>query len=111
MKKNKWSPRIFHLIDWQAHESAQSRLTWTQRISTSKLIHGLTNTNHQNKLYYNTTSVCPCCSIEEESLEHVLRCQAPEMETSQWTLLLQLESNLQKLSTPVPVQEAIMHGF
>jgi hypothetical protein len=82
MKKYKWSPRTLHLIDWQAHKSAHSRLTWSQRISTAKLIHGLANTNYQNKVYYGTTSLCPCCSTAEESFEHVLHCPAPEMETA-----------------------------
>lgn len=43
-RKANWSPRVFHMVDWEAHGSAFHRLSRQQKIFTVKLIHQLLNT-------------------------------------------------------------------
>jgi hypothetical protein len=111
IKTAKWSASVFNLIDRAGLKRAFTTLTWHQKISTSKLIHGLANTNRQNRLHYNTTDSCPCCDSSEEIFEHILTCPSLEMTTAQDLLLKQLDTNLNQLSMIPPVIHTILLGF
>jgi hypothetical protein len=74
LRKTKWMRRTFDRVDCNAHHSAFKKLTVFQKISTTKLIHNLANTNRQNYLYYSASPLCPGCLIKEETFEHVLIC-------------------------------------
>jgi hypothetical protein len=82
LKKTIWTTQVFDLVDWDAHERSFKRLTRNQQITTSKIIHQLLmNTNRQNKLYYGSSNLCPCCQLAEETFQHVLHCPAPSSST------------------------------
>jgi len=60
-KQEAWSAVTFTQIDWQAHEYA-FKTSWTcKRFMYTKLVHNLLNTNVQNRRYYGTSDLCPCC--------------------------------------------------
>ncbi len=111
LKRTKWSHREFHQVHWTAHGAAFTRLSRHQQITMAKLIHNLANTNRQSHLYYKTSPLCPGCTTEEETFEHVLRCAFPHTVVFRNSLLQTLERDLSNIQTPPPVITAIMKGF
>jgi hypothetical protein len=74
LQKTGWSQRVIDMVNWDVHGQAFCRLSRQQKISTTKLLHKLINTNCQNRIYYGTSDLCPCCGIHEESFHHLLTC-------------------------------------
>jgi hypothetical protein len=74
LRKTGWNINTFNKVDWDSHHRAFRRLTRFQRISVTKLVHQLSNTNRQNKLLYDKPDMCPCCGTQEETFQHVLKC-------------------------------------
>jgi hypothetical protein len=74
---------------------------------TSKLLHGLVNTNKQNHLYYGKSSLCPLCQECKESLSHIFTCKHGKAVTSRSQNLTRLTETLLTIRTPQPVIDAI----
>jgi hypothetical protein len=111
MKKSKWSRRIFDMVDWEAHGLAFRHLSHQQKITTTKLLHQLINTDRQNHLYYGDSTLCPCCKLEEETFIHVLSCADGSTANHHDLAQAQLTSSLNHIGTPKQIIEAIEHGF
>jgi len=111
LRKTGWSKSTFNRVDWDSHHRAFRRLTRFQRISTTKLVHNLMNTNRQNNLFYGMSNSCPGCNNHEETLEHVLRCSYGPTVVVRQDGLKQLENRLKTMGTPPPVIKVIMEGF
>jgi hypothetical protein len=111
IKKTGWTLATFNEVDWDSHQRAFKRLTRFQRFGISKLIHNLSNTNRQNKLFYGSSDLCPGCSKEEETFEHVLRCSFPATMEVRATALDKLHKSLVAIGTPSQVVEVILKGF
>jgi hypothetical protein len=75
------------------------------------LIHQLANTNKQNALYYHTSPLCPLCSLDEETIHHVLTCPAQTATSTREEQIQQLCNNLLAIHTPEKVIQAVLHGF
>jgi hypothetical protein len=110
LKKTKWTQRTFDLVNWEAHGKAFGKLTKAAQFATAKLIHNLANTNRQNNLYYNTTPDCPCCSLTEETFQHVLSCTSSYTVTHRAQALADLVTGLTTAQTPPAIIEAIRYG-
>lgn len=110
LKKTTWTPQVFDLVDWDAHERSFKHLTRNQQITTIKIIHQLMNKNWQNKLYYGSSDFCPCCQLAEETFQHVLRCPAPSFSTHCSKAFNHLIVSLTAAGTPAPTLAAITHG-
>lgn len=76
--------------------------------NVAKLIHNLANTNVQNHRYYNKSPKCPCCTIADEILDHVLSCTSAAATEHRNIALQELQPDLQ---TPTEVRDAISHGI
>jgi hypothetical protein len=111
IRKAKWTTQIFDSIHWDAYERAFQRLLRFYQYSTAKLCHGLVNTNRQNQLYYGQSPPCPICSQEEETLVHVFTCSHPSATYHRQTRLAELCKDLDTAGTPLPVVQAVCHGF
>jgi len=111
LSKTKWTMAVFNRVDWDSHHRAFRRLTRFQRISTTKMVHNLMNTNRQNSLLYGTSNSCPGCAAQEETFEHVIRCQFGLTTIARIDSLSQLENKLKHIGTPLPVIQVIMGGF
>jgi len=98
-------------VDWDSHQRAFNRLTRFQQIGISKLIHNMSNTNCQNKLFYGASDLCPGCSEEEETFQHVLRCSFPATVEVRAKDLDKLHKSLVTIGTPSQVVEVILKGF
>ena len=77
MRKACWTRQTFDMIHWDGHERAFKRLPRFSHHSMAKLLHGLVNTNRQNKLFYGIPASCPICHSMEETLQHVFTCMHP----------------------------------
>jgi hypothetical protein len=106
-----WNINIFNRVDWDSHHRAFRRLTRFQRISVTKLVHQLSNTNRQNKLLYDKPDMCPCCGTQEETFQHVLKCTSASTQSARQEALLRLEKLLVTIGTPALVISVIMGGF
>jgi len=111
MRKANWTRTVFNKIHWDAHEKAFKRLPRYSQHSTAKLIHGLINTNRQNFLFYGQSALCPICQQTEETMEHLFTCPHPDAKKSRQQSLSDLQDNLRMINTPIPVIEAIIHGY
>jgi ribonuclease HI len=111
LRKTGWNITIFNRVDWDSHHRAFRRLTRFQRISVTKIVHQLSNTNRQNKLLYDKSDKCPCCGIQEETFQHVLKCTAASTQSLRQEALFCLEKLLATIGTPALVISVIMGGF
>ena len=76
-----------------------------------KLANKLLQTNERNHRYYKTSSICPGCQKQEETLHHVWSCDFPETETVRQALLTTYKHTLDDCLTPEPISESILHGI
>jgi len=111
LKKTGWTMSIFHGVDWESHHRASSRLPRFQCIGVTKMVHNLSNMNRQNHLLYGMSDRCPCCRVEEETFEHVLRCPSEATLNHHNEALGRLEKSLEIMGTPHQVIGVIKEGF
>jgi hypothetical protein len=102
---------MFDMVNWDAHGQAFCWLSQQLKISTAKLLHQLINTNHQNKIYYGTSNLCPCCGLHEESFHHLLTCPDYSMVDCQVVALDTFLTSLKAIGTPNQIIDALKHGF
>jgi hypothetical protein len=110
-KQEGWTDYQFNQVDWSAHEYA-FQSTWSaKRITYTKLVHNLLNTNVKNKKFYGKSDLCPCCNQTSETLLHVFTCPAPEttaFRKQQQTILWQ---QLENINTPEKLLTTIKRGL
>jgi hypothetical protein len=111
VKSAKWHPSTLHKIDWEAHRRAICRFSRTQRISITKLSHGLYHTNWKDSQYYGAFNLCPCCNAHPETLDHVFTCQSKETVERRTGLRNELKLRLERLHTHPKITRAIIHGL
>jgi len=111
IRKAGWDRWVFNLVHWDAHEKSFKFLPCYSQHSTSKLLHGLLNTNHQNQLYYGASPLCPICQQVEETLPHVFLCPHPSAVAHRNLRLDKLYQNLEAASTPPLIIDSLRNGF
>jgi hypothetical protein len=106
LRKTGWTQLIFERVHWDAHERAFCQLPRYSQHSMAKLIHSLANTNRQNNLYYEDSSLCPICHEAEETMRHVLTCShlASQHPDKEMTTLIKV---LQTAHTPQQIIETL----
>jgi len=110
-KQEGWSTHQFNQVDWSAHEFAFQRTWSSKRIIYTKLAHNLLNTNMQNYKFYGKSALCPCCSLCDETLQHVFTCNTPgviEFRRKQQDILW---PQLDLINTPSHVTADIKQGI
>ncbi len=78
-KNTSWSTHQFFMVHWVALKHCLVSMPRTTQISYRKLIHGLLNTNAQNKKYYKVSDLCPHCNHLPETFSHILHCGNPDV--------------------------------
>ena len=73
LAKFQWGEEEFNIIDWTAVEQARKGCTKGKNVKIKKLMYDWINTGHQ-KAKMDQEEICPCCGIEEETLEHMYQC-------------------------------------
>jgi hypothetical protein len=102
IKDNKWSEKVFQDVDWTSYHKAMLDLPRPQRLSISKLSHGLWNTNEQNNKYYHQAGSCPLCTALETQA-HVFSCPHQAAKETRTEALATLRQTLQKAQIPPPL--------
>jgi len=102
IKDNKWSETVFQDIDWTSYHKAMLDLPRPQRLSISKLSHGLWNTNEQNNKYYHQAGSCPLCTALETQAR-VFSCPYQVANETRAEALATLRQTLQKAQIPPPL--------
>jgi hypothetical protein len=106
-----WHPATFDKVDWEAHKRAFNKFNHTQRISITKLAHGLYHTNLTDMRYYGNSDQCPCCQGATETLQHVFTCPSPDTADNRKITRTSLQSHLEHINTPPKIVHAIIHGL
>jgi hypothetical protein len=110
-KRANWSDEIFDKVDWVAHYQAFKSFKRLQRLSISKLVHGLYHTNREAHKTYGHTSNCPCCNSTEETFNHIFTCPNVEVVTNRQEALTRLKDALISGKTPEKLIDALLHGL
>jgi hypothetical protein len=105
-KKIKLTDTSFQAIEWVSYRRAFQQLLCRTQFHTSKLIKGCGNTNHQNNLYYCSTSLWPCCN---KTFLCVLQYHST-LVPSFWDASVSKGTAFNSLN-PEQVIEAILYGF
>jgi len=109
-KRNKWSEYTMNSIDWEAHRIAISRMP--NRVHTIKLVHDILPTNHMvSKYQVGRSDRCPCCSVEREDRDHILRCPHETRELWRSKCLQRLHQTLDYIDTRPFLGDILMEGI
>jgi hypothetical protein len=110
-KESGWSEDQFHMVDWAALHHSLRKVSRLTLLSYCKLLHGLLNTNEQNKKYYGKQSTCPHCGTGPESFLHVVSCSHPDVVKYRIQKQTLLWKTLVTLKTPTFILEDIKRGL
>ena len=70
LEKFQWGEEEFNTIDWNTLEQERKGCTKGENVKINKLMYDWVDTGHQ-KTKMNQDKICPCCGLEEETLEHM----------------------------------------
>jgi hypothetical protein len=108
-KQASWSEGIFDRIDWTAHQQVYQSYKRPQRISISKLVHGLLHTNKEANKFYGSNSLCPCCTLTTETFNHIFCCQEEGATANRHEALEKLRLDLERSKTPEKLITTLLH--
>lgn len=111
IKRQGWSQADFDRVDWEAHRLAYVSYKCPQRISISKLAHGLYHTNSEAHKLYGKDVTCPCCGDQPETLSHVFRCHAARCIDNRREAKNILQVAIEVAKTPAKLSSAILYGI
>ena len=104
--KYHWTSEVFDSVSWTTIKSVRKRLTATQRMQTSKIMHCWLPTKHMES-HKTGTSQCPGCRCTDETMDHMFKCSNKTIATKRDKLLVDLRTKGLKIGIPRPIMEAI----
>jgi hypothetical protein len=110
-KHANWSDAIFDKVDWSAHYQAFTSFKRPQRISISKLAHGLYYRNKEANKMYGRTSICPCCDSNEETFCHIFHYPDAGVVSNSKDAQSKLKDDLLSSKTPEKLVDVLLHGI
>jgi hypothetical protein len=110
-KDERWDQQTYNSVDWAAFKTAFYRSPRWKQITYSKLTNGLYNTNTQNHRYYGSPGVYPFCSVQQETITHMLTCQNIQVKENRRLEQTRLITNQKTIGTPTPILESIKHAL
>jgi hypothetical protein len=72
-KKYGWSGETFNIVDWDLIRAAHTKLGHTQRMQTSKILHGWLPVMHM-QAHITGWAQCPGCACPDETMDHLFHC-------------------------------------
>jgi hypothetical protein len=111
-KKNDWTREVYNTIDIKAHGQGLER----QRSHESTYVKYCHNVvpvgRHVHRINPKYPHNCPSCNQEgEETIDHLLHCQAPTREQWRKDTLTEVRHKMDSLNTPLPIMELFMSGL
>jgi hypothetical protein len=101
-----WDDCQFDSVIWGIIRSVRRNITATQRMQTSKIMHGWLPVNHMQGHATGVTQ-CPCCPHPDETLEHLFECTNPKLRKQKDTLINELRSKGKAKGIPSAIMEAL----
>jgi hypothetical protein len=111
IQRAKWNSGLFDKVNWAAHTAAFHQHSRLQRLSITKLVHGLYHTNSEAHKLYGSPATCPCCLKHKETLSHVLICTANLPINNRRQALASFQATLHSIKTPKKLTQVLLHGL
>lgn len=93
-------------VAWKQIGAARRRCSRTQRMQTSKVMHGWLPVMHM-QAHSSGLAQCPLCPSPDETLDHIFHCTHPELTGKREIILEELRKKGLKLDIPRVVVEAM----
>ncbi len=101
-----WTRSTFEKVDWRIIGATRRKLTPTQQMQTSKIIHGWLPVMHM-QAHVSGLTQCPGCPCADETMEHLLQCPNHSQTKRRKEKMIGLRKKLMKLGFPRVIMEAI----
>ena len=108
MEKYGWDNATFESIHWPSVLSVRSNMKQTQRMQSSKLMHGWLPVMHMRQ-FITGINYCPGCPCTDETLTHVFQCPNPSIRAACRKALAQMKKVGKKKKIPSRIMDAICH--
>ena len=105
-KKYSWTRSTFKKVDWTTIGSTRRKMTPTQQMQTSKLMHGWLPVMHM-RAHVSGSAQCPGCPCEDETIEHILQCTNQSQTQRRKERMIELRKKMMTLGFPRVIMEAI----
>jgi hypothetical protein len=105
-KKYEWSRETFDTIDWELIRAARTKMGHTQRMQTSKIMHGWLPVMHM-QAHITGRAQCPGCRCPDETLDHMFHCTNRLLITKREELLLDCRKKMIAGGIPRAIAEAL----
>ena len=106
MEKYGWDHQIMDDVAWKQIGTALCRCSHTQRMQTSKIMHGWLPVMHM-QAHSSGPAQCPLCPFPDETLDHIFHCPHPVLKCKRELILEELRKKGLKLDIPRVVVEAL----
>ncbi len=106
MLKYNWDQRVFDAVAWKQLGNARRHCTPTQRMQTSKIMHGWLPVMHMQS-HTSGSARCPLCPCLDETMDHLFQCPHPVLKCKRELILEELRKNGLKLGIPRVIVEAL----
>ena len=104
MEKYGWDEGTFLSIDWGLVQQVRRRCTPTQRMQTSKILHGWLPVMHM-LAHMSGNKQCPGCPHPDETFEHLVHCPHPLLHAKREEIVVALCKKGLKLRVPMVLLE------
>ena len=112
--KYHWDPPTLGSIHWEVIRLARSKIGKTQFMQTSKIMHGWLPVMHMHG-HSTGITVCPCCGNPDETMDHLLQCESPQMRRTRSEAYICFRKKCAALNLPLQPFTALMsyirHAF
>ena len=99
MEKYRWDEETFLSVDWGLIRRIRRRCTPTQRMHTSKILHGWLPVMHM-LAHMSGNTQCPGCPHPDETFEHLVHCPHPLLQAKREEIIAALRKKGLKLRAP-----------
>jgi hypothetical protein len=106
MLKYSWDQRVFDAVAWKQVGNARRRCTTTQRMQTSKIMHGWLLVMHMQS-HTSGSARCPLCPCLDETMDHLFHCPHPVLKCKRKIILEELREKGLKLGIPRVIIEVL----
>lgn len=104
--KYRWSRETFDIVDWDLIRATRTKLGHTQRMQTSKIMHGWLPVMHM-QAHITGRARCPGCVCPDETLDHLFHCSNRILANKRDELLKTLRRKFLAAGIPWAIAEAL----
>ena len=106
LEKYGWSHATFGMVNWEVVRTVRNKLPLAKFTQTSKVMHGWLPVMHM-QAHSTGCSHCPGCVCEDETLDHMFKCENTEAQKRREEALVKFRANGIAMGIPRVIMEAI----